>query len=70
MGKPTAPQSVVLVEHDEFSVRLARVGKGPLVPVWVHEDGNGGRGIILDVEQSDEVISAWQDLLDEIEGGE
>lgn len=67
MGKPTAANCVVIVENGEFSIRLSRVGKGPLVQVWVHEDGNGGRGIILDIENSDAVISAWQDLLDEIE---
>lgn len=67
MSKPTDNNCVVIVENGEFSIRLARVGKGPLVLVWVHEHGNGGRGIILDIDNSDVVISAWQDLLDEIE---
>lgn len=71
MGKPSPDKCAVLVDNGRgFAIRAARVGKGPLVQVWVHEYGNGGRGIILDVEQSDQVICAWQDLLDEIEGGE
>lgn len=66
-NKPKADRCALVVEHEQYSVRLSRVGKGPLVLLWVHEDGNGGRGIILDVKQSDVVIEGWQDLLDEIE---
>lgn len=69
MSKPATKNCAIVIEHGDFSIRLARVGKGPLVEVWVHEDGNGGRGMILDVEQSDRYIDAWQDLLDDIEGG-
>lgn len=69
MSKPTDKSCAIVIENASTarSIRLARVGKGPLVEVWVHEDWNGGRGIILDVEQSDKFIEAWQDLLDKIE---
>ena len=57
----------VVIEHNEFSIRASRVGKGPLVTVWVHETGNGGRGIILDFDQAVEFIEGLNVLLDEIE---
>ena len=68
MGKPTAKSCAVNIEHKGFSLRAARVGRGPLVQLWVHEDGNGGRGIILDVTQATDLIEGLNDLLDEIEG--
>ena len=67
MGKPTATNARCVIRHEGFSLWLARVGKGPLCQLWIHEDGNGGRGMIVDVPQSDEFIGAWQDLLDEID---
>lgn len=69
MGKPSEKNCVCIITSpdEKFSIRLARVGKGPLVEIWVHEDGHGGRGMILDVEDSDIFIEEWQDLLDEIE---
>lgn len=69
MSKPSAKNSVIVIEDGDFSIRLSRVGKSPVVCVWVHEQGNGGRGMLLDVDQSDAMIEAWQDLLDDIEGG-
>lgn len=68
MGRPSASSCAVIIEHNEFSVRASRVGGGPLVSLWVHETGNGGRGIILDVPQAEELIEGLADLLDEIEG--
>jgi len=67
VGKPSAANSRVLIEHEGYSIRLARVGRGPLVQIWVHEDGNGGRGMILDVAQSDILLDGYADLLDEID---
>lgn len=66
-SKARPDKCAVVIEHDEFSVRAYRVGIGPLIMLWVHEDGKGGRGIILDVEQSTELIEGLNDLLDEIE---
>ena len=68
MSKPSAKKCAVLIQHNEYNIRVARVGVGPLVEVWVHEDGNGGRGIILSVEQTEVLIEGLNDLLDEIEG--
>jgi hypothetical protein len=62
MSKPTGRNVRLIIEHDDFSVRLARV------QIWVHEHGNGGRGIILDLDQSVEFVEGYNDLLDEIEG--
>lgn len=67
MSKPSAKRCAVVIEHNEFSIRLSRVGNGPLVSVWVSEHSNGGRGIILDVAQSDEFIEGWQEVLDQID---
>jgi hypothetical protein len=67
VGKPSTNNCAVLIEHNGFSIRAARVGKGPLVTVWVQENGNGGRGMILDFDQTVEFIDALNDLLDEIE---
>jgi hypothetical protein len=67
MGKPSRASSAVLIEHDECSIRVSRVGRGPLVSVWVHENGNGGRGMILDVAGVEELMDGLDDLLDEIE---
>jgi hypothetical protein len=68
VSKPTAKNCAVLVRHERWSTRAARVGKAPLVHIWVQEDGNGGRGMYLDVEAATELIEGLNDLLDEIEG--
>lgn len=68
MSKPSNKTLAVLIEHKEYSVRASRVGSGPLVNLWVGEHGNGGRGIILDVDQATELVEGLNDLLDEIEG--
>lgn len=68
MGRPSTSKCAVVIENDEFSIRAARVGKSPLVTVWVHEVGNGGRGMILDFAQTEELIEGLNLLLDEIEG--
>lgn len=68
MGKPSLANCALVLERGDFSLRVSRVGAGPLVSLWVHEHGNGGRGIILDVAEASELIECLNDLLDEIEG--
>lgn len=63
MGKPSIGRCAVLLYSGENNIRVARVGGGPLVTVWVN-----GRGIILDVDQTEELIDGLDELLDEIEG--
>lgn len=67
MSKPSTRSCSVIIEHDEYSVRACRVGSGPLINLWIHESGNGGRGMILDFEQTVELIEGLNLLLDEIE---
>lgn len=67
MGKPTEAGSALVIRNGDFSLRLARVGQGPLIQFWVHQDGNGGRGMIVDVAEATEVVEVLNDLLDEIE---
>jgi len=66
-NKRAAKDCVVVIENDPYSIRASRVGVGPLVNIWVHEDGNGGRGMILDFEQTEELIEGLNVLLDEID---
>lgn len=70
MGRPSTNKCSVVIENDGFSIRAARVGKGPLVSVWIHETGNGGRGMILDFADTEELIEGLNLLLDEIESEE
>lgn len=67
MSKPATKNCAAIIEYNGRSVRIERVGKGPLVNLWVQEIGNGGRGIFLDVEQTEDLIEGLNDLLDEIE---
>lgn len=67
MGKPSVKACTAIITNDPFSIRVARVGKGPLVAVWVHEDGNGGRGVVLDYAQSETLIEGLNLVLDEID---
>lgn len=67
MGKPSVKACTAIVTNDPFSIRVARVGKGPLVAVWVHEDGNGGRGVVLDFDQTETLIEGLNLVLDEID---
>lgn len=68
MSKPAPKNCAVLVQHQEYSVRAARCGLAPMVNLWVHEDGRGGKGMFLNVAQATELIEGLNDLLDEIEG--
>lgn len=68
MSRPTKSRCKVHVEAGDRDLRIARYGKGPLAHLWVSQPGdNYGLGIILDVEQADQVIDALVDLLNEIE---
>lgn len=67
MGKPSAGQCPVIIRSGDYSIRAARVGKSPLVNIWVHEDGNGGRGILVRFDEAVEFIEGLNVILDEIE---
>lgn len=70
MTRPSPKKCHAYVENHTgaFNIRAARVGKAPLVQVWVHEVGAGGRGIIMDYDEAVEFVEGLNDLLDEIEG--
>lgn len=68
MGKPSTNKCSVILEHNGHSIRASRVGTSPLIQLWTHESGNGGRGMILDFDQTVELIEGLNLLLDEIEG--
>ena len=70
MTRPSKKDSVFLVENKDgrYNIRAARFGKAPLIHIWLHEVGAGGKGIILDAAEATEVVEGLNDLLDEIEG--
>lgn len=68
MSRPSVAKAAFTIDSGRgFDVRGERVGKGPLVSLWVSEHGCRSCGIILNVAQAAELIEALNDLLDEIE---
>lgn len=67
MGKPQASACTAIVRHKAHTVRVARFGRAPLLHLWVHKDGEGGTGIVLDFAEAEELIEGMNVLLDEIE---
>jgi len=70
MSRPSAKDSVALVPNRDgrYNIRVARFGKAPLLHIWVHENGKGGKGIVLNAAEATEFVEGLNDLLDEIEG--
>lgn len=69
MSRPQKSKCYVVVENQSGShdVRVARFGNAPLVHLWVHQPGAGGTGIVLDYDESVELVEGLNDLLDELE---
>lgn len=68
VSKPSAGKCAALVSNGQRSARVAQYGSAPLLYLWVHEDGHGGHGIVLDVDQAIEIIDGLNDIIDDIEG--
>lgn len=69
LSRPAKHKCTAVVPNRDgsYDIRCSRVGKGPLIHVWVHQYGNGGRGIILGYEESLALIEGLNDIVDEIE---
>jgi hypothetical protein len=72
MSRPARKDCAAFVENKDgtSNIRVARFGRAPLVHVWVHKLGEGGKGIILNVEEATDLVDGLNDLLDDIEGVE
>jgi hypothetical protein len=70
MSRPSVKDCAAFVTNKDgrCNIRAARFGKAPLVHIWLHEVGAGGKSIILDAAQATELVEGLNDLLDQIEG--
>lgn len=68
MNRPGRSKAAFLIENDHgFDIRGGRVGKGPLVELWLSQPGVKSIGAIWSMKRIADLIEELNDLMDEME---